>query len=71
MNIYGALHNLNGITKNSYEHEVDFFCNRNKMKICAKASSKLVNLNAKYNYVLAKVIINLVVLAKKLKSHNL
>jgi hypothetical protein len=47
-------------------YKVDILCNENKLKIWAKVSSKLVNLDAEYNYMLAKVGINLVALTNEL-----
>jgi len=48
-------------------YEVNIFCNRNKVKIRTKVGSKLVNLDGDYNFMLANIKINLVVLVKELK----
>jgi len=48
-------------------YEVNIFCNQNKVKICTKVGSKLVNLDGDYNFMLANIKINLVVLVKELK----
>jgi hypothetical protein len=47
-------------------YKVNIFRNGSKLKVCAK----LVNLNVNYNYVLAKVGVNLVTLVNELKSSN-
>jgi len=51
-------------------YKVNIFYNESKLKVHAKVGFKLVNLNADYNFVLAKVTVNLVALASKLKLLN-
>jgi hypothetical protein len=52
-------------------YEIDVLHSENKRRVHAKGGYKLVNLNAYYNYLLAKVEITLVILTKELKSPNL
>jgi hypothetical protein len=40
------------------------------MKVCAKVGSKLVHLDAEYNFVLVEIKVNLLVLASELKLPN-
>jgi len=49
-------------------YEVDILHNKGKLKVCAKSGSKLLNLDINYNSTLAKMGVNLVVLASELKS---
>ncbi len=51
-------------------YEIDVLRSINKGIVHAKVGYKLVNLNAYYNYLLAKVEIILVILTKELKSPN-
>jgi len=51
-------------------YEINIVCSRDKVKTYAKVGFKLVNLDANYNSMLAKVRINLVALAKKLELPN-
>jgi hypothetical protein len=52
-------------------YEVDIFDNGSKMKVSAKVSFKLLNLNEDYNSPLVEIGINLVVkLAKELESFS-
>jgi len=48
--------------------EVDILCNRSKLGVHTNVSSKLMNLDVKYNYMLVEVGSNLVALDKELKS---
>ncbi len=47
-------------------YKVDILCNRSKLRVHAKVGSKLVNLNLEYNFALAEVGVNSVVLVNKL-----
>ncbi len=51
-------------------YEVDILHSKGKLKFCAKNGFKLMNLYVDYNYTLAKIKMNLVVLANKLNSLN-
>jgi hypothetical protein len=48
-------------------YKVDIFYSGNKLKDYTKVSSKLMNFNAKYNFALTKVEVNLVALLSELK----
>jgi len=48
-------------------YKVDIFHSRSKLKVCAKIGFKLMNLDAKYSYVLVEVGVNLVALVNELK----
>jgi len=64
------LNNFDVILMNTFldVYEVDIFHNRSKVKVHAKIGFKLKNLDVEYNYALVKVAVNLVTLAKELKS---
>ncbi len=49
-------------------YKIDILHSGNKLKICAKVSFKLINLDVNYNYTLVKSEVNLVVLVNDLKS---
>ncbi len=51
-------------------YKVDIFYNEGKLKVHAKVGFKLLNLFANYNFVLAKVRIDLVALASELESFH-
>ncbi len=63
------LNNFDVILSNTFldVYEVDIFHNGSKVKVHAKIGFKLMNLDVEYNYALAKVVVNLVALAKELK----
>jgi hypothetical protein len=63
------LNKFDVILRNTFldAYKLDILCNENKLKVCGKVGSKLVNLDAEYNSMLAKVAINLVALANELK----
>jgi hypothetical protein len=64
LNFFDAI--LGNIFLNAYK--VDIFYNGSKVKVHSKVGFKLMNLDANYNYVLAKIGINLVVLVKELNQ---
>jgi len=66
------LDNFDVIIRNTFLDacKVDILCNGNKLKVCAKNGSKLVNLNVDYNFTLVEMGMNLIVLASELKSLN-
>ncbi len=45
-------------------YKVDNLCSENKLKVHTKVGFKLVNLDVEYNFMLAKIGINLVALAR-------
>jgi hypothetical protein len=51
-------------------YKINIFYNRRKLRVYAKISSKLVNLDVEYNFTLGKMRVNLVVLANELKLSN-
>ncbi len=63
------LNNFDVILQNTFldAYEINIFYGGSKVKVCAKIGSKLVNLNVEYNFVLAEIRINLVVLVKELE----
>jgi hypothetical protein len=52
-------------------YEVNIFYDGNKVRVFANVGFKLMNLDAKYNYLLVEVGINLVDLVKELKLPSL
>jgi hypothetical protein len=64
------LDNFDVILKNTFldVDEIDIFHNVSNMRVHANIGFKLMNLNVEYKYALMKVIVNLIVLAKELKS---
>jgi hypothetical protein len=63
------LDNFDVILRNAFldAYKVNILHSKNKLKVHAKVGFKLMNLNAKYNYVLVEVGIILVALASELK----
>ncbi len=63
------LNNFGVILRNTFwdAYKLDIFQSGSKVKICAKVGSKLMHLNVEYNFALAEVGVNLVVLANGLK----
>jgi len=61
---------LNNFMKNTFLdiYEIHLFHNKSKVRVHANIGFKLMNLDVEYKYALAKVVINLVALAKELKS---
>jgi len=51
-------------------YKVNILCNGGKLGVHAKCGFKLVNLNVNYNFALAKMKVNLIVLASELKSFS-
>jgi hypothetical protein len=49
-------------------YEIDIFHNGSNVRVHANIGFKLMNFNVEYKYALTKVVVNLVVLAKELKS---
>jgi hypothetical protein len=64
------LDNFDAILTNTFldAYEIDILHNKGKLKICAKSGSKLMNLNAHYNFALVEMGVSLVVLVNMLKS---
>jgi len=56
------LDNFDIIFKNTFfdAYEIDILRNKSKLRVHAKSGSKLMNLNAYYNFMLAKMGVNLV-----------
>jgi len=51
-------------------YKVNILCNKGKLRVHANCGFKLVNLDVKYNFALAKMRVNLIALASELKSFN-
>ncbi len=51
-------------------YKINIFRNKGKLRICAKNGYKLMNLNAIYNFALAKMGVNLVALISELESFS-
>ncbi len=67
-----VLNNFGVIIRNTFwdAYKVDILHSGSKMKVCAKVGSKLVHLDAEYNFVLVEIKVNLLVLASELKLPN-
>jgi hypothetical protein len=63
------LHNFDVILGNTFldAYEVDIFYSKGRLKFRAKSGYKLVNLNAYFNFALAKMGVNLVALTSELE----
>jgi hypothetical protein len=63
------LNNFDVILGNTFldAYKINIFYNRSKLKVYAKISSKLVDLDVEYNFTLAKMGVKLVALANELK----
>jgi hypothetical protein len=51
-------------------YKINIFCNKGKLIICAKNGYKLMNINAIYNFALAKMGMDLVALINELESFS-
>jgi len=56
------LDNFDVILRNTFldAYKIDILHNEGRLRVCAKCGSKLMNLDANYNYALAKMKMNLV-----------
>jgi len=66
------LDNFDMIIGNTFldAYEIDILCNIGRLRVHAKCGSKLVNLDANYNFALARMRMNLVALASELESRS-
>jgi hypothetical protein len=66
------LNNFDVILLNTFldAYKVNIICKGGKLKVHAKSGSKLMNLDADFSFMLAKMGVNLVALTSELESPN-